>query len=224
MNTAKFKEKFMKKIILSLVAIFAFVTMNAQSFQYHQGYDFKGKASTQKFIADYFWTSPNETWNVFSWNSFDVNYASETPGSVSATALLYAEYQFGKSGFYLHPEVRFNTWCENYYQIGFAYLLPFENLAIYLTPKYSYHARHDFQFSVNSSYENDWFYHEGYLDTDWVPAPMNDGYAMGFFAEEKFYWKATQNFHFGVNLMLGGDTKYGFYMVAPMFVARVSLY
>ena len=45
------------------------VMANAQSFQYHQGYDFKSKSSAQQFIADFFWTSENGKWNVFSWNS-----------------------------------------------------------------------------------------------------------------------------------------------------------
>ena len=234
----------MKKFIVVALAIVLSITANAQSFQYHQGYDFKSKSAAQKFIADFFWTSENGKWNIFSWNNFGVNYNGTNPGSTDATALLYAEYMLGNSNFYIHPEVRFNTWCENYYQFGFAYLLPFKDLAIYLTPKYSYHGRHDFQFSINSSYENDWFYHEGYIDTDWVPAPTvytNEGpsfidssvyasyvpkaeYSMGFFAEEKFYWKATKHFHVGLNLVIGGDTKNGFSVIAPMFVARVSLY
>ena len=213
----------MKKFIVIALAMVLTVMANAQSFQYHQGYDFKSKSSAQQFIADFFWTSENGKWNVFSWNSFGVNYAGENPGVTSASALLYGEYKLGNSNFYLHPEVRLNSAWENYYQFGFAYLLPFKTLAIYLTPKYSYHMRHNFQFSVNSSYENDWFYHEGYLDTDWI-TPKGVEYAMGFFAEEKFYWKATRHFHFGVNLMFGGDTRNGFSVIAPMFVARVSLY
>lgn len=225
----------MKKIFAILSAIFIAVSVNAQSFQYHQGYDFKNEVATQKFIADFFWTSENGQWNVFSWNNFGVNYDSAKPGSTDATALLYVEYRIANTNFFLHPEVRLNTWCENYYQFGFAYMLPFENLAIYLTPKYSYHDRHDFQFSINSSYENDWFYHEGYLDTDWVPQIYKDSvlgievtykpdYSVGFWTEQKFYWKATRHFHFGVNIMVGGDTKNGVSVFAPMFVARVSLY
>lgn len=212
----------MKKFIIAVtIALFASITLSAQSFQYHQGYDFKSKTVSQKFIADFFWT--NDTWNVFSWNNFGVNYDSAVPGSTDATALLYVERKLGNSNFYLHPEVRLNTWCENYYQIGFAYLLPFENLAVYLTPKYSYHDRHDFQFSINSSFENDAVYYEGYLDTDWVPVPGLD-YAMGFWTEQKVYWKATERLHFGVNFVGGGDTKGGLSFLAPMLTARVSLY
>lgn len=217
----------MKKFIFATILVLATImSANAQSFQYHQGYDFKSEAPSQKFIADFFWT--NDTWNVFSWNNFGVNYDSAVPGSTDATALLYVERKLGNTNFYLHPEVRLNTWCENYYQIGFAYLLPFENVGIYLTPKYSYHDRHDFQFSINSSFENDAVYYEGYLDTDWVPAPLPLGlkadYAVGFFTEQKVYWKATERLHFGVNLVAGGDTKNGFYTLAPMFTTRVSLY
>ena len=219
----------MKRLLITFaIALFA-IAANAQSFQYHQGYDFKSQSATQKFIVDFFWTSENGKWNVFSWNNLGVNYNATVPGSTDATALLYAEYKLGNSNFYLHPEVRLNTWCENYYQFGFAYLLPFENLAIYLTPKFSYHDRPDFQFSINSSYENEWFYHEGYFDTDWIPAtPLpgapDTGFCMGYWTEQKFYYKVFKNFHFGVNLMLGGDTKNGLSVCAPMFVARVSLY
>lgn len=226
----------MKKIIIAVLSIVFVITANAQSFQYHQGADFKSETSAQKFVADFFWTSENGKWNVFSWNSFTINYDTVTPGSTDATALLYVEYKLGNTDFYIHPEVRFNTWCENYYQIGFAYRLPFKNLSVYLTPKYSYHDTHDFQFSINSSYENDWFYHEGYIDTDWVPKVVKvnvpilgeytykPDYTVGFFTEQKFYWKATRHFHFGINLMIGGDTRNGFSVIAPMFVARVSLY
>ena len=217
----------MKKLISAIILVLVTIaSANAQSFQYHQGYDFKSEAPSQKFIADLFWT--NDTWNVFSWNNFGVNYDSAVPGSTDATALLYVERKLGNTNFYLHPEVRLNTWCENYYQFGFAYLLPFENLAVYLTPKYSYHDRHDFQFSINSSYESDAIYYEGYLDTDWVPAPMPEflkpDYAVGFWTEQKVYWKATERFHFGINLVAGGDTKNGFACLAPMFTTRVSLY
>lgn len=212
----------MKKFIFTFILVLVALMANAQSFQYHQGYDVKAKASSQKFIADYFWS--NENWNVFSWNNFGVNYNGTDPGSTDATALLYVERKIGNTDFYIHPEVRLNTWCENYYQFGFAYLLPLDDsFAIYLTPKYSYHNRHDFQFSINSSYENVFFYHEGYFDTDWIPAPGTK-FCVGFWAEEKFYWKATENFHFGVNLMFGGNTRDGFTNIAPMFVARVSLY
>ena len=217
----------MKKLITAFIlAIIATITVNAQSVQYHQGYDFKTEAASQKFLVDFFWS--NDNWNVFSWNNFGVNYDGAFPGSTDATALLYVERKLGNTNFYLHPEVRLNTWCENYYQIGFAYLLPFENVGIYLTPKYSYHDRHDFQFSINSSYESDAVYYEGYLDTDWVPAPLPFGlkadYAVGFFTEQKVYWKATERFHFGINLVAGGDTSNGFYTLAPMFTTRVSLY
>lgn len=213
-------KKFITSIILALVAI---VSVNAQSIQYHQGYDFKAKAPSQKFLVDFFWS--NDNWNVFSWNNFGVNYDAAIPGSTDATSLLYVERRIGNSNFFVHPEVRLNTWCENYYQIGFAYQLPFENLAIYLTPKYSYHNRHDFQFSINSSYENDWLYYEGYFDSDWVyKQPLTGENIIGFFTEQKAFYKATENFHFGINLMVGGETKFGVYTFAPMFVARVSLY
>jgi hypothetical protein len=158
-----------------------------------------------------------------------VNYASSVPGSTDATALLYVERQIGSTNFYIHPEVRLNTFCENYYQLGFAYLLPFENLGVYLTPKYSYHQRHDFQFSINSSYESDKFYHDGYIDTDWVPAPVptgfpKPGFGFGFWGEEKFCYKFNNMFSLGAKLLFGGDTRHGMDIFAPMVVARVSLY
>ena len=227
----------MKKILVIIAAVLMAASASAQSFQYHQGYDFKSDAPSQKFIADFFWS--DDYWNIFSWNNFGVNYDAMTPGSTDATALLYAERRIGTTNFFIHPEVRLNTCCENYYQLGFAYQLPLKDLAIYLTPKYSYHDRHDFQFSINSSYESEKFYHEGYLDTDWVNPtttsisfggvdivvkPDGPKNVVNFWTEQKFYYKFTETFHFGVNLMLGGNTYDGFTVVAPMFVARVSLY
>ena len=140
----------MKKFIFAFVAMFMAVVANAQSFQYHAGYDTKSEKGYHKFIADDYWTSADEKWNVFSWNSFDVNLDNATPGSTAATALLYVEYKLGETDFYLHPEVRFNTADANYYQIGFAYRLPLKNVSVYLTPKYSYHDKSDFQFSIPS--------------------------------------------------------------------------
>ena len=209
----------MKKVIIALFFAVISVCVNAQSIQFHQGYDFKVNSPSQKVIVDFFWT--NDSWNVFSWNNFGINYNSIVPGSTDATSLLYVEYKLGNSNFYLHPEVRLNTFCENYYQFGFAYLLPFKSVAIYLTPKYSYHGYHDFQFSINSSYESDHFYYEGYIDTDWIsPCKFN----VNFWAEQKFYYKVTERFHFGINLLFGGDFINGFTNIAPMFVGRVSLY
>lgn len=214
-------NKTMKKLTALVLLLFiGFNTLKAQSFSYHQGFDFKSNVTTQKFLADFFWS--DNTWNVFSWNNFNVNYGSAAPGALDATALLYVERRIGTSNFFVHPEVRFNTMSENYYQFGFSYLLPFNTLGVYLTLKYSYHARHDVQFSINSSYDVNRFYHEGYFDIDCVsPTPE---YMMSFFAEEKFYWKATDNIHLGVNLMFGGNTLTGFQCISPMFTCRISLY
>lgn len=218
----------MKKFIFAFVAMFVAVVANAQSFQYHAGYDTKSEKGYQKFIADYYWTSADEKWNVFSWNSFDVNLDKATPGSTAATALLYVEYKLGETDFYLHPEVRFNTADANYYQIGFAYRLPLKNVSVYLTPKYSYHKKSDFQFSINTSYENNLVYYEGYFDTDWgnkvQVTPDAKKYAVFYFTEQKFYGKLTDRFQLGVNLLFGGNTHDGLTVFAPMASVRVSLY
>lgn len=174
----------MKKLLLTLfTTVLISLNLGAQSFQWHQS-----NKDNQKFITDYFWTSQNGKWNVFSWNNFDI----KSEGN-SIDGLLYVEYKFLKD-FYIHPEVRFSGWNKNCYQLGIAYRIPFESLNIYLTPKYSYSEGgiHDFQFSINSGYENSWLYYEGYLDTNWAQS-----YAL--YTEQKAYYKLTDVFQVGLN-------------------------
>ena len=214
----------MKKLIFSLLLAFVSVfTVNAQSFELHQSYnDSKSAWGQSRLIAEYFWTSENGKWNVFSWNSFSENGIS---------GLLYGEYMLGKN-FYIHPEVRMNRGNFKYEditpQIGIAYLIPWENGAdIYLTPKYSYNdicgSKHDLQFSVNSSYENDHVYYEGYLDTNWIDA-------MNIFTEQKAYYKLTKNFQIGAAVVFNSTTYYksekgeNSSLIQPYLSLRVALY
>lgn len=182
----------MKKFIFSLVmALMTVISVNAQSFQLHQSYnDDNSTWGSTRFITDYFWTSPNEKVNVFSWNSFSKNGIS---------ALLYGEYQIGKSNFYAHGEVRAQMGNFDYEtvtpEVGFAYLIPWNNgPAIYVTPKYVYNdvyfSKHDIEVSINSSYENDKVYYEGYIDTNWIKGAS-------LFTEQKAYYKLTKNFQIG---------------------------
>lgn len=203
----------MKKIFLVFAFIFATIIANAQSFQWHQSYD-----NNQKLISDYFWTSANGSWNVFSWNEFTI----AGDNTVTGRGLLYGEYKLGNTNFYVHPEVRLNT-DGNFLNLGFAYRLPFENLGIYITPQYSRHQQgwgtsyvNDVQISINSSLENNKFYYEGYFDTYWL-------HGISCFTEQKVYYKITNNFHLGANLVFWAseDSNPGF---LPFLVARISLY
>ena len=220
----------MKKFILSFIFAFtAIFSINAQSFQIHQSYnDNKSAWGSTRLISDYFWVSDNGKWNVFSWNSFSQNGIS---------GLLYGERQINETNFFVHAEVRAQFGNFEYStitpEIGFAYLIPWEGGAsIYVTPKYVYNDvyfnKHDFQLSINSSYENDYVYYEGYFDTNWVKA-------MSFFTEQKGYYKITENFQIGVCVVadgyrakisdfLGADIISTRAHIQPYLSLRVSLY
>ena len=198
----------MKKILTSLmIAFLAIITVNAQSIEFHQSYGSSDKNSpyaATRVIASYFWVSKNEKMNLFTWNSFDRN---------ATNTLLYTEHQIGKSNFYIHPEVRFDYWYgplnDDLYdfkpQLGVAYLIPWNNgPAIYLTPKimttylkYYGWSNPDLQFSVNSSYENDKVYYEGYIDTNWFGHINDSEDCIGIFTEQKAYYKLTDHFQVG---------------------------
>lgn len=211
----------MKKFIITLVLALVAVASNAQSFQLHQSYDDNQSAwGSTRLISDYFWTSGEGRWNVFSWNSFSQNGIS---------GLLYGECAIGESGLYAHAEVRTQLGNFDYNRItpelGFAYLVWAPGLSVYFTPKYVYNdvyfSKHDFQFSVNSSYENDWVYYEGYLDTSWVKG-------FNLFTEQKVYYKLTDNFQLGLCLVANATRLYdfneGFGHLQPYVSLRVSLY
>lgn len=210
----------MKRLLSIVFALVCALTINAQSFELHQSYnDDESVWGKTRLIAEYFWTSENNKWNVFSWNSF-----SES----GINGLLYGEYQFIRN-LYAHAEVRMDKGNYEYKtitpQIGVAYLIPWKNGPdIYLTPKYSYdgicEAKHDIQFSVNSSYETDAFYYEGYLDTNWIDA-------LNVFAEQKAYFKITKNFQLGANVVFNSTTNYkhgGEAHCQPYLSVRVALY
>lgn len=198
----------MKKFIFGLVMAFISVlSVSAQSIEFHQSYAPKSDNApyaATRVIASHFWTSKNEKMNLFTWNAIDRN---------ATNTVLYTEHQIGKSNFYVHPEVRFDYWygCENSNSydfkpmVGVAYLLPIKNgPAIYVTPKVmtTYDnvsdgwTNPDLQVSINSSYENDKVYYEGYIDTNWI---KNEGERsnVGVFAEQKAYYKMTDKFQIG---------------------------
>lgn len=205
----------MKKFFVCLIMAFVSVlNINAQSVEFHQSYgsdDENTPYAATRVIASYFWTSKNESTNLFTWNSFDRN---------ATNTLLYTEHQIGKSNFYFHPEVRFDYWYgaenSNAYdiktQIGFSYLIPWENgAAIYLTPKvmttydkFTKWSNPDLQFSINSSYENDKIYYEGYIDTNWFghvkDAPESE--TIGVFAEQKAYYKFAEHVQIGASVVV----------------------
>lgn len=219
-------KKFITSIILALVAV---MSLNAQSFQWHQSYPSDDGMPNQKYIADYFWTSANGKFNVFSWNEFQV----AKDDFVAGTALLYGEYQLGKSNFYLHEEVRLFTHSNNFYMTGFAYLLPFknQNLGVYLTPMYAWHGFHDFQFSINSSYDSEKFYYEGFFDSNWIGKEYTlDGLtpvektviAPSCYTEQKFYYKLNEMFQVGTNLAFAASS--AGVVFRPYLVLRVQLF
>lgn len=210
----------MRKLLFVICLFFVGITAQAQSFELHQSYnDDKSAWGQSRLIAEYFWTSENGKWNVFSWNSFSEN---------SINGLLYGEYAIGK-GFYIHPEVRMNRGNFDYKditpQLGIAWLIPWKNGPdIYLTPKWSYNdiceTKHDLQFSVNSSYETDKVYYEGYLDTNWFDA-------LNVFTEQKAYYKLTQNFQLGACVVFNSTSVYsggGEAHCQPYLSLRVALY
>lgn len=200
----------MKKFIFSLIMAFVSVlSINAQSIEFHQSYGStsdNAPYTATRVIASHFYTSKNEKMNLFTWNAFDRN---------ATNTLLYTEHQIGKSNFYVHPEVRFDYWYgptnSNDYDfkpmLGFAYLIPWEKgPAVYVTPKvmttYDKNTKWsnpDLQLSINTSYENDNVYYEGYIDTNWIghvkDAPESK--TIGVFAEQKVYYKMTDNFQVG---------------------------
>lgn len=208
----------MKKLFVILFALISALTVSAQSFELHQSYNDDDSAwGKTRLIAEYFWTSENGKWNVFSWNSF-----SES----SINGLLYGEYQFAKN-LYAHAEVRMNEGNYEYKtitpQVGLAYLIPWKNGPdIYLTPKYSYNdiTKHDIQFSVNSSYETKAIYYEGYLDSNWIDA-------LNIFTEQKAYYKITPNIQLGACVVLNSTTDYkhgGNAHIQPYASVRIALY
>lgn len=212
----------MKKFITVLVLCLSCFVMKAQSFELHQSYnDDKSAWGMTRLISEYFYTSESGDVNVFSWNSFSQNGIS---------ALLYGEYLLG-SNIFIHGEVRAQFGNFEYKtitpEIGFAYLLPIpcDGLGIYLTPKYVYNdvylSKHDFEFSINSSYEDDMFYYEGYFDSNWVKG-------VSFFTEQKVYYKFTPNFQLGFALVANGSKEYGVdegtAHIQPYVSLRVALY
>ena len=212
----------MKKFIIALVLAFTTMIVNAQSFELHQSYNDKNTAwGTTRLLAEYFYTNESGSVNVFSWNSF-----SQT----GISALLYAEYLLG-SGIFLHGEVRAQFGNFEYKtatpEVGIAYLLPIPcgGLGIYLTPKYVYNdvylSKNDFEFSINSSYENAYVYYEGYLDSNYVGG-------FNLFTEQKVYYKLTPHFQLGISAVANATKLYndtpGQGHIQPYITARIGLY
>lgn len=195
----------MKKIIFSLIAVFLSVlSVKAQSIEFHQSYgsdNHNAPYTATRVIVSHFFTSKDEKMNLFTWNSFDRN---------ATNTLLYTEHKLGKKNFYFHPEVRFDYWYgsnnSNSFDfkpmVGFSYLIVKNGVAIYLTPKIMMTYDNvnkwtdpNFQFSINTSYENDKFYYEGYVD-----ASVNSEHSNGkvdLFYEQKAYYKLTDKLQIG---------------------------
>lgn len=216
-------RKFITSIVIALAAI---VSANAQSIQIHQSYN--SPSDETRVLVDYFWSSDNGKWNVFSWNAFD--------SALNTNLLLYAEREIASTGLYGHLETRYNSFGGSLagqngsVQAGFAYLIPWENgPAIFLTPKYfggyevgSKGWANDFMFSINSSYENEYVYYEGYFDSQ---------YASGFscFTEQKAYYKISERFQLGLCgvLVASPDYKDSTFITCffqPYVSLRISLY
>lgn len=229
--------KNMKKFIFSLVMVFISVlSVSAQSIEFHQSYGSNSENApyaATRVIASYFWTNKKDNMNLFTWNAFDRN---------ATNTLLYTEHRIGKSNFYVHPEVRFDYWYgstnDNSYDfkpmIGFAYLIPWEKgPAIYLTPKImtTYDSNYkwtnpDLQFSINTSYENDNVYYEGYIDTNWFGHTGGAESTIGIFTEQKVYYKMTDYFQIGASVVFAAGklapTTSGAF-VQPYLSLKVSL-
>ena len=191
------------------------LAIGAQSFELHQSYnDSKSAWGKTRLLVEYFWTSEDSKWNVFSWNSF-----SET----GISGLLYGEYKLG-GNFYVHPEVRVNNGNFKYTtitpQIGIAWLIPWSGGPdVYLTPKFSHNdicaSKNDFQFSINSSFETNHFYYEGYLDTNWIKE-------VSLFTEQKAFYKITKEIQFGLAAVFNASKENTH--IQPYITARVALY
>ena len=214
----------MKKVILSIVfALIAVLSINAQSIEFHQSYDSKSDNAAYKptrVIGSYFWTSPDESMNVFSWNSFDRN---------GVGTLLYFEKSINNSNWFIHPEIRFDysydgSESKGYDikpQIGVAYLIPWTSgPQIYLTPKVmmmwddaNRWSKPDFQFSINSSYESSKVYYEGYIDMNTFNLGRHDHNvskgSFSVFAEEKGYYKLNDKIGVGACVVFSSNTPYG---------------
>lgn len=190
----------MKKIIFALALVLcAFTTAFAQvAFEGHFSYNDKNTVwgANRMIISDY-WTSKDEKWNIFSWNTLNLD-----GGHVAVSALIYGEYNLGK-GFYAHAEARTQPGFDGQVltpQVGFAYLLPTKNsLGVYITPKYVYNDvycnKHDLQVSINSSYDDKNVYYEGYIDTNWIKA-------FNFFTEQKAYYKVGSGVQLGASVVI----------------------
>ena len=230
-QTIKIKKS-MKKFLVALVCFLLAATASSQSVQWHQSYD-----GNQKLVADFFWS--NDNFNVYSYNEFTLTQGRQAVGY----SVLYGEYRIAKSHFLAHAEGRLRLFdfpldkvptamyfpAHNDVSAGFAYELCAKEWTFYFTPMYRYDfggIGHNWQFSINSSAEYDKFYYEGYIDM-WGPTTFN------FCTEQKFYYKITQNFQIGANLMLfnindpelkpmsvRGDGKWNF---QPWLVFRIAL-
>ena len=208
------------------MAFIANISVSAQSIELHQSYGTDSENApyaATRVIGSYFWSTCEGDMNLFSWNAFDRN---------AANTVLYTEHQIGKSNWFVHPEIRFDYWYgplnSNDFDfkpmLGVAYLIPMHgNLCVYLTPKimttydkfYGEWTNPDLQFSVNTSFENDYVYYEGYIDTNWFGHTFGSVKTIGMFTEQKGYFKMAEHFQIGLSLVMSAgklscDTK-GFF-------------
>lgn len=221
----------MKKFILTIVFVLAtLLSVNAQSIQIMQSYNTNDSKFTKsgytstRVLVDYFYTSDNGKWNVYSWNSFDTG--------INANLLLYAEREIGNTNLYGHLETRFNSYTNGQImngsvQAGFSYQIPWENGAsISLVPQYcgGYMVGtkgwgNDFMFSINSSYDGKHVYYEGYYDSWYV-------HGFNCFTEQSVYYKIAERFQVGLCGVLVAGKEYGgegFCVAQPYVAVRIVL-
>lgn len=185
----------MKKIVFIATMIVAAMTATAQSIQLHSCTD------QTKVVADYNYMS--DGWQAFFYTESDIRTMSYT------YTQMFVERRIA-GGLNAHAEVRlFTPNFGNVYIGGLGYSIGGENWFIEAEGLYRYDTGHDWQFTIVGGYENKWLYYEGYVDFWGIEIVQ-------WFSENKFYWKATDHFQLGINILTDYKT------IHPMLTIRIT--